>query len=212
MGGNGHNGLALQEGALHPLVDLLVHHFQPLRVHGVGLGDDKQTILDAQQGQNVQMLDGLGHKAVVGCHHQHGQVDAAGACQHIFNEFLVAGHVHDAGLGAVGPVQVGKAQLDGDAPLLFLLEPVGLNAGEGLDQSGFAVVNVTGGADNDMLHARASFTAATMTGKSSWRRVRASSRYLPSWIRPTMAVSPRRSFSSSASTLPSSATAQEGMV
>ena len=33
---------------------------------------------------------------------QHGQIDAAGPGQHVLDKFLVAGHVHDARLGAVG--------------------------------------------------------------------------------------------------------------
>ena len=87
------------------------------------------------------------------------KVDAAAAGQHIFDEFLMAGHVYDAGLGTVVPVQMGKTQLNGDAPLFLLLEPVGINARQGLDQKGFTVVHVTGGADNDVFHRSASFTA-----------------------------------------------------
>ena len=105
------------------------------------------------------MLHGLGHHAVVCGDDQHGKVNAAGTGEHIFDEFFMAGHIHDADLGAVGPVQMGKAQLNGDAPLFFFLQPVGVDAGEGLDQQGFAVVNVTGGADDHMLHAMASLRA-----------------------------------------------------
>ena len=92
--------------------------------------------------QDAQVLHRLGHEALVGGHHQHGKVDAARAGQHVLDEFLVAGHVHDARPGAVVEVQVGKAQLDGDAPLLLLHQPVGVNAGEGLDQQGLAVVHI----------------------------------------------------------------------
>ena len=81
-----------------------MHHFQPFRVYGVGFGNDDQAILNAQQGQNVQMFHGLGHHAVIGGDHQHGKINAAGTGQHIFDEFLVARHIHDTRLGAVGPV------------------------------------------------------------------------------------------------------------
>ena len=115
-----------------------------------------QSVPDAQQGEDVQMLHGLGHDALVRSDDQQGQVDAPGPGQHVFDEFFVAGHVHDACLGAVRPVQVGKAQVDGDAPALFLRQTVGVDAGKGLDKHGFAVVYVSGGADDDVLHGRSS--------------------------------------------------------
>ena len=162
IGRNAHNGLILQKGAFDLLFHILPDHFHPFGIHHIGLGDDHQTLLDAQQGQNTQVLHRLGHKALVGSHYQHGKVDAAGTGQHIFNEFLMSGHIHDAGLGAVLPVQMGKAQLDGDAPFLFLLQAVGVNAGQRLDQKGFTVVYVSGSADNYVFHWSASFTACAM--------------------------------------------------
>ena len=53
-----------------------------------------------------------------------------------------------------GKVQRGKPQFDGDAALLFFLEPVGVGAGDGLDQAGLSVVNVSGGAQNNLFHDR----------------------------------------------------------
>ena len=51
-----------------------------------------------------------------------------------------------------GKVQVGEAEVDGDAAALLFLEAVGVDAGEGLDQRGLAVVDVAGGADDDGFH------------------------------------------------------------
>jgi hypothetical protein len=42
-----------------------------------------------------------------------------------------------------------EAEIDGDAALFFLLEAVGVGAGERLDQAGFAVIDVAGGADDE---------------------------------------------------------------
>ena len=122
------------------------------------------------------MLHRLGHKALVRGHHQHGKVNASGAGQHIFDEFLMSGHIHDARLGAVLPIQMGKAQLDGDAPLFLLLQTVGVDARQGLYQQGLAVVHVSGGADNNVLHRSASATLAAIRAKSSSHSVRTSSR------------------------------------
>ena len=63
----------------------------------------------------------------------------------------MAGDIDDAGDRAVGQSKGGKAEVDGDAPGLLLLEAVGVGAGEGLDQRGLAVVDVAGGADDDVV-------------------------------------------------------------
>ena len=102
-----------------------------------------------EQLDDAQVLARLGHDPVVGRHHQQKEVDAGGAGHHGLDETLVTGHVHDAQPAAAGEGQLGEAQLDADAPLLLLLEPVGVAAGEGLDERGLAVVDVSGGAQGE---------------------------------------------------------------
>ena len=99
------------------------------------------------------MLPGLGHDAFVGGDDQGHQVDPPGAGHHVPDEFLVAGHVHDPQEHPGRQREVGKPQLDGDAPLLFFLQPVGIDAGERLNQRRLAVVDVPGGAEDESLHA-----------------------------------------------------------
>ncbi len=48
---------------------------------------------------------------------------------------------------------MGEAEIDGDAAALFLFQTVGIDAGEGLDQRGLAVIDMARGAGDDMLHA-----------------------------------------------------------
>ena len=83
-----------------------------------------------------------------GLQHWQGVVDAHGPGGHGVDEFFVAGHVNDAQHLPIGQRQVGVAQLDGDAALLLLFEPVGVGAGQRAHQGGFAVVDVPGGADD----------------------------------------------------------------
>src|ERR671923_520193 len=45
-----------------------------------------------------------------------------------------------------------EAQIDGDAALLFFFKPVGVLPGERFDQAGFAMIDMSGGAD-DIGHA-----------------------------------------------------------
>lgn len=97
------------------------------------------------------MLAGLRHKALVCGDNQQGKVDAACACQHILDKLFMPRHINDACLFAVGQVEVGKAQLDGDTAFLFFLDAIGFDAGQCLDQGSFAVVNVSGGTDDDIF-------------------------------------------------------------
>jgi hypothetical protein len=64
----------------------------------------------------------------------------------------VARHVDEADGRVVVQAQIGKADVDGDAAFLFLLQPVGVDAGQGLDQRRLAVIDVPGGPDDDVRH------------------------------------------------------------
>ena len=118
-------------------------------VDHVDLGEGHHPGRDAEQFDDAQVLAGLGHDPVVGGHHQQEQVDAGGAGHHGLDEALVTGDVDHAQMPAAGQRQLGEAQLDADAALLLLFEPVGVAAGEGLDQGGLAVVDVSGGAESE---------------------------------------------------------------
>ena len=145
-GGKALDGRPLQEGARQGLPHLLFHQFQPVFLHQVGLGEDHQALLDLEQLADFQVLPGLGHDAFVGGDDQGHQVHAGGAGHHVAHEALVARHVDDAQVAAVGQGEFGKAQFDGDAPELFLFEAIRIDPGEGLDEGAFAVVDVAGGA------------------------------------------------------------------
>ena len=69
---------------------------------------------------------------------------------------------------AVGEGQRGEAELDGDPPLFFLLEPVGVHAGETFDQRRLAVVHVAGRTHHDMLHARESSRLIRFSQQQIW--------------------------------------------
>jgi hypothetical protein len=59
---------------------------------------------------------------------------------------------HDAKAVPGGKVQRRETQVERDAALLLLLEPVGVCPGEGLDEGGLAVVDVTCCAENGIFH------------------------------------------------------------
>ena len=97
------------------------------------------------------MLSGLGHHPFIGCDDHHHDIDAGGAGHHVFYELLVTRHIHDAQVLSAGKIQGRKSKLDGDAALLFLLQPVGVGTGNGLDQGGFPMIDVTCRAQYDLF-------------------------------------------------------------
>ena len=104
------------------------------------------------------MLSRLRHDAVIGGHDQQGQVDPARAGQHGVDQPFMPRHVDEAGDGAAAKIGIGKSQVDGDASGLFLCQAVGIRAGQRLDQSGLAVV--------DMPRGRSRSHAARRSGAS----------------------------------------------
>ena len=133
------------------------------------------------------MLLCLGHDPLVRRHHQQGQVDAARPRQHIADEFLMARHVDDPRLAPIRQVQICKPQLNGNASALFLLQPVRIDAGQGVDQAGFPMVHMARRADDHIVHAVSSFmqasTAWARAGICSSATVRISSSTPSLWIR-----------------------------
>ena len=114
----------------------------------VGFGNSEDRHLHAEQVDDIQVLFGLGHDAVIGGDGEENQIDAVRAGEHVFDEALVARDVDDARLRAVGKIKVSKSQIDGDAALLFFLQPVRILSGQCFDQAGFPVIDMAGGADD----------------------------------------------------------------
>ena len=84
----------------------------------------------------------------------HPSAAPASDAEHVRDELLQLNtrDIDDPEFESPRQVEVGETELDRDPPSLFLLEPVGVYAGQGLDQRGLAVVDVAGGAEDQMLH------------------------------------------------------------
>jgi hypothetical protein len=206
----GDDGHAAQGGGAQELLDVGLDQVEPLVVDQVALGQGHQAVGDAEQVEDGHVLARLGHDALVGGDHQQGDVDAADAGEHVVDEALVAGHVDDGDLDPVRQPQPGEAEVDGHAALLLLLEPVGVDAGEGADEGRLAVVDVAGRADDPH---RWRTTAAASRASCSGRIARRSSSSRSSSMRPMTGGSARRSAAASPSgDSARSATAQLGWV
>ncbi len=105
----------------------------------------------AHQRENVQMLVGLRHDAVVGGDDEDDHVHAMRAGDHVADKVHVARHIHYADDALVRQAAGGEAEINRQAALFLLGQCVGLTAGEKLDESGLAVVHVAGGAEHDVL-------------------------------------------------------------
>ena len=146
--GEGQHGRALERRARGQHFYFLLDFADACRRGEIRLGDDEQALGDAQESHDVEVLLCLGHDPVVGCDGEQNKIDAVRAGQHIAHEAFMARYIDDAGLGAVGQIQMRKPEVDGNAALFFFLEAVGVLPGQDFDETGLAVINMSGGADN----------------------------------------------------------------
>ena len=75
------------------------------------------------------MFARLRHHAFVGSDYQRDSVDAVRTRQHVLDEPLVPRHI-DKPDTHVTQIQVGKANVDGNAAALLFRQPIGINARE----------------------------------------------------------------------------------
>ena|SRR5947209_20459921 len=99
------------------------------------------------------MLLGLRLDTFIGGNHKQDQVYTADSGQHVANKTFVAGDVNESQAQQFAvwgcELKVGEANIYSDAAALLLLQAVGINAGERLNQRSFAVINVSGSANDD---------------------------------------------------------------
>ena len=148
VAGEGDDFGVFQDGPFEGFDGLHFGEFEKVVVNEVGLGEGDETPSDVEEVEDGEVLAGLGHDAFVGGDNEEGHVDAADAGEHIADEALVAGNVDDGDFLAGREGEPGEAEVDGHAPFLLLGEPIGVDAREGLDEGGLAVVHVARGADD----------------------------------------------------------------
>ena len=73
----------------------------PFRIHQVGLRDDREPIVDAERVEELEVLDGLRPRPVVGGDDEHRGVDLAGADQHVADQPVVARDVDEVELDPI---------------------------------------------------------------------------------------------------------------
>ena len=134
-------------GARHELARLIDHKLEGLLVDRIRLGDRDDTVLDAEQPEDGEVLMGLRPRALSRVDDQQEEVDAGRARDHRAHETLVAGNVDEREPPAVGEVERRVAEVDRDPACLLLGQPVGVLAREGVHERRLAVVDVARCAD-----------------------------------------------------------------
>src|ERR671910_2375554 len=94
------------------------------------------------------MFFGLRHDAVIGGNGKKHEIDAMRAGQHVLDEPLMARNVDYSGDVSIAEIELSETQVNGDAALFFFLKAVSVLACQGFDEAGFAVIDMSGGADN----------------------------------------------------------------
>jgi hypothetical protein len=153
-GGNRYDRLSFQERALDQFLDIIERQGLHLLVDQVFLRQGDEARPNAEKSADLEVFHGLGHDPLVGGHHEKDQVDTGRSGDHVVDEFLVARHIDDAQAQPGGQGQRGEAQFDRDASLLLLFQSVRVDPGEGPHEGGLAVIDMSRGAEDDVLFHR----------------------------------------------------------
>ena len=148
------DGRARVGAGLEQLLDAQPRQLGQLVVDEVTLRERNHSRPHAEQLEHGQVLARLRHHAVVRRDHEHEHVDAGRAGDHRAHEPLVPGHVDDGDPAPRRQLERCIAELDRDPARLLLREPVGVDARQGGDERGLAVVDVAGGAESQRLICR----------------------------------------------------------
>ena len=121
-------------------------------VREVGPGHRQHPVAYAERVEGRQVLGRLRHPGIVGCDHQQRGRDRTEAGQRRREEPFVAGYVDERDVADGCELGPAVPELDGQPAPVLLVEPVGILSGQGSDERGLAVVDVTGGGDD--VHVR----------------------------------------------------------
>ncbi len=147
--------------------------------------------------EELEMLQRLGPRTVVGGHHEQHGVDLARPDEHVANQPIVAWNVHEIEHVAIREGQMRIPDLDRHPAATLLGQPVGVDPRERPEQRRLAVVDVARRPDDDGHPRRSAVPRADATPRPSstsaaGSTVRRSRTTRPPSIRPTTAGSPSR--------------------
>ena len=104
--GDGQCGGLVQEGSCGERAHVAAHFLHAGRRHAVDLVEHDDPARKAEQREDLQVFAGLRHHAVVHGDDQHGELARGDAGDHVVDEAVVAGDVHEADAGGIRVAQV----------------------------------------------------------------------------------------------------------
>ena len=148
-GRDGQKGGFGEPGAQERGPDVSLERRAATDIREIGLAQSHDAMPDPEQIRDGEMFARLRHHAIVGRPPPGSRqsIPVAPATM-VPNETFVPGHVDEAARAARAGLPVGETEVDRDAAPLFLGQPVGLDAGQGADESGLSMIDVTGRADD----------------------------------------------------------------
>jgi hypothetical protein len=147
-GRDGDRRLEWDAGARQTLRDIEHDQLEPFGLDQVELGDNRDGGRNGELLQNGEVFLGLRHDAFIGGNDEEGQVDSRSPGHHGPDEILVPGHIHYSCYSSTSELERGEVKIDSDLAAALLCEAVHRGSGKCGHQTGLAVVDVAGGADD----------------------------------------------------------------
>ena len=179
----------LEERALHALGHLEFGERQQVVIDEVGLREGDHPVLDPEQVQDPEMFLRLRLPPFARIDDEQAGRHTTHPGQHVAEEADMTRHVDEAHRCTRRQRGVGEAEVDGQAPPLLLLQPVGVGAGQRQHERRLPVVDVPGGGDDRHRSGAvasptsAARTVSTITSSSAGSTARRSSIVTPSRTR-----------------------------
>ena len=147
-----YNRRLLQDRSADLPADLLFYHTEPFLIHKIALVQHDKIAPHAQQFHDIHMLSGLRHDSLVRRDHKEHQIHPCHAGSHIPDKLLMSRDVDDPCPLPVRQVKPRKAQINGDTPAFFFLQPVRISPGQGADQCCLPMIDMSCGSNDHMAH------------------------------------------------------------
>ena len=90
-----HRGI-FQNAPFQLFPNILFHHRNPFRIHGIALCQHQDTFFNAEKFQNIQMFSGLRHNAFICRHNKKHHVHPHDTGDHLLNKLLMSGYINDS--------------------------------------------------------------------------------------------------------------------
>ena len=138
-----------EEGSVNEIADFQLDDLARRLIDEIGLGNGDDAVTQTEQLEDFKMFAGLRHDGIVGGNHQDGEIDASGAGEHVLDETFVSRHIDDAEMKR-RQVKTCETDVNRDTASFLFRQTVTVDAGKGLDERGLAVIDVAGGAEDQI--------------------------------------------------------------